>query len=245
MLAGMLTHPPDYLVLHEPNFAGGARHPDQLGILQRFGYSLDRADFDRDRKAHSWSRKRARISRLYAPLVDQLAGWGVKEVSYKHQRDNLDLLQPRRVVVLVRDLRDVALSYLDLKAKLDAQGIKSALTPRHLVRNASILLDLSRKRTDTLTVVRYEDMVADSRVVLDLTRWLDWRAPGEGSDLLALMGRSDETSKHAQSLSARSVRRHQHETDPAKLAFAEQIARRCRGYQENFGYGSPQRNAAR
>lgn len=213
MLCNAMTVPARAVVLYEPFTVGftGARLRRQVASLGC-----------RDDDVVGWARGHDR--------------WGVKEVLAEGIRGVLDL-QPGRVLLLVRDLRHVALSVLETNRRIPWD---LAIRRRRVVESARVLVDVQRSWPRGRSVLcRYEDFVASAGYREAVRRQLGWPAfDGDVSRGLATwLERPHEAGRHGGRITANSVAYRRGPLSPAERSFATELAAACAPYQELFGYG--------
>lgn len=238
LLANLLTTPPSRWVLVEPWFPMGASSPHLLQQMRRFGFEVADADWQRDRQAATAEARRFRLARLFGERLAGLERWGIKEIRPGLHEATVELIRPARVVLQVRDLRDVALSFVEKFARTPTTRYDHAWA-RHYIRIAAAALVRLRQRlpAERLRVVRYEQLVASPAERRALADWLDWLLDGEQDRNLDLFQRAYEIDRHGGALTETSVRRHEREPSDGDRAFADRVAGENTRYQAEFGYG--------
>ena len=234
MLANLLTRPPGRLVLIEPGLTRG--DPGARVPIQFEGF--DGADAAHDAAPREGESPESRFWRLWGPTIRGLRSWGVKEVNPAGYDDLLARYEPRRVIVLVRDVRDAALS---LAEKLDRSPVVGGQTPEwatqrlidaaHAIMRIHASLPAARVR-----VVRYEDLVRDAGERAAIESWLDWPMTGRPDRHLDRYGRAWEIDRHAGKVSDQSVSRRDRETSADAVRYADVVADRLADFQLAFGY---------
>jgi hypothetical protein len=230
MLANLLTSPPDRLVLVEPGITRGDMGDHVFQQLQMAGLPIDRRDWD------AIPDPVQRFERLVRPLI---AGknWGIKEVNTAGLADLLRLLPPRRVVLIVRDIRDIALSALEkVQLQNTPQYTYQVLTDRCIASANAIITLHQRFPEDRRYVIRYEDLTQDAAARQRLADWLDWPLTGDPGQRLDLYSRSYEVARHGPAIGTASVGRHEGALDDRQSAFLSAIAKPLDFYQGYFDY---------
>jgi hypothetical protein len=234
MICNWLTSPPDQLVFSEPLFTEVANTRLLRIQLANFGMPVTDGEWTAEDATAS-----ARFRRMVAP---RLAGkrWGVKEVLCSEHGRYIEQLVPRRVLISVRNIVDVALSFFE---KHRAQGNLHRFSDEWVVdycrREAAGLVALHRRLAGgplPHEVVRYEDFVGSDARRRDLAGFLGWRGGGATGRHLEEFDRGFEITRHGQSVCPRSRLPGERDLDAITLDMAGQIARDCAEYQRLFDY---------
>ena len=143
---------------------------------------------------------------------------------------------PEHVVLLVRDLRHVALSTYETN-----QRIPWDLDYRRqrLLASAEAVMELRRTHpSDRLTICRYEEFVANPEyreVVRQRANWptLDGDV---GRGLSTWLERPHEADRHNGSITANSVAYRRSPQGPEAERFARDVVSSCASFNEMFGY---------
>ncbi|MDX9911775.1 MAG: sulfotransferase [Phycisphaerales bacterium] len=235
MLANLLTAPPERLVLVEPGLTRGdpgAHLPMQFEEFPDCPspeHMLRRGD--ESSEAHFW--------RVWGPIICGLRSWGVKEVNPLGYDDLLAKYQPRRVIVLVRDIRDAALSLAEkhTRSPIPGKGMDWA-TQRLIDASHALLRVRSAVPSDRVRVVRYEDFVRDPAERAALESWLDWPLAGRPDRHMESFGRAWEIERHAGQVSDRSVDRRSREPSEDARRYASEVVEQLAEFQRTFGYSA-------
>lgn len=235
MLANLLTELPRAYVFREPRIGLGKLRvrPDVANSFSGFGVDLiavKKAMRDLPRE-EALERFAAFIEEL-SPHVEQL---GIKEITHDGHEDLSRLFPEMRVVVTVRDVRDIYLSLYHRRKEL--------LTRGKLWFETQTLLPYLREQSDALfrlmshhdhLVVRYEDLCRDSSLLDQVRAFVDSPVAGLGS-LEAGADRRD-LSKHGAAIDATRVGLFQHETDDVARHNATYLFEEMEDYNARFGY---------
>lgn len=246
MLCDLLTKPGQSLILNEPMLSVQWRGTDGrevklTNVVKRFDFTEQTAAGigDPSLPPSRWFRERLR------PQLERLQLWGIKEVLLEQAAPLIKEIQPDKLVLCVRDLRDVYLSSLDLIGRsLLAFSGGSAL------RDEAWATERLRADVETLTglfqrdhlLVRYEAFVGRPEKQDKLRRQLGLPAFGGGGITLHEGGieRGWEADKHGGAITGRSLDRHKKETDGFALAIANAVAAEHRDFLAERGYDAPE-----
>ncbi len=248
LLADLLSVPGRSVIISEPNIHGSNWSPSTIERIQAL---LIGAGLDVPAKAPRREDVGNFANYFASTLYPQIAGlelWGVKYVDLVAWWVLFENYPPRRVLLSVRDLRDVAVSSLDRIARLNL-----AFSDRKRMRDeawvtASLghnIYELLRLRARADRVVRYEDFTADAALrseIADLVGLGDL-AGGRANIDAARRRRRWELAKHGDAITTASVARHLNEPPGPVRAIVERIWRLYPEYSETFGYDVPASDA--
>jgi hypothetical protein len=234
MVCNWLTLPPDQLVFVEPSFLD-VRNTRLLRIqLTNFGMAPSAGEWDlQDPSATT------RFERL---MVPRLAGkrWGLKEVLCSEHRSVIDRLAPRRVLISVRNIFDVALSFFEKhRAQDNLHRFNDDWVSDYCLRESAGLLALQRRlrsQSVPFAVIRYEDFARSEAARKDLSAFLGWRGGGATDLHLDHFDRSFEVERHGGAVSPRLRGWAERNLGRAELNLAHSIEENCSEYQGAFGY---------
>lgn len=202
MLANWLTTPPTHFVLHEPNLKRERRTRLTVMQLEAWGLSLDEV---------------------------QARQWGVKEVEADKSAAFLERWQAERVILCVRDIREVALSLFEKHRRQgNLDTYPDSWASEYSVREAAGLVALAARLEQDgpeWRIARYEDFARSEAERAAIAAFVGW--PG-GGDERALLERIDRGFEGGQ-----RSRRH---LGAAETALADAVAEQCGAYQRRFGY---------
>jgi len=235
LLCNWLTHAPEWIVFMEPFFL----RPGNCRLLRIQLEQIGMPVTDEDWAARRDEDARARFARLMAP---RLAGrrWALKEVLAEEHRRVIEQLRPRKLVICVRDIADVALSFFEkhrLQNNLDRFSDEWVVD--YCLRESAALVRLHQDALEQglpCHVVRYEDFTRDGECRSMLESFTGWSGGGDVAASLDRYGRSFEVKRHGQAISARILRRDERLVEDGHRRLAESVSRRCRDYQDMFGY---------
>lgn len=234
MLCNWLSSPPQHIVFLEPFFLR-AMNSRLLRIqLRDFGMPVSDEDWaQRDEAAPD------RFGRL---MCHRLLGrnWALKEVLCKEHVRILDALKPGKVLITVRDIGDVALSFFE---KHRTQGNLDRFSDDWVVRycleeSKGILeyqLSLVKKGVPN-RVVRYEDVTNSPAELASVEAFVGWPGGGSTSKHFVEFDRSFEVERHGTSISDRTRSRSDRNLGYDQVRLSETIAEQCADYQRAFGY---------
>lgn len=227
--------------LHVPWSGGTAKQV--VTQLREFGFDLDPGLAERSR----WPSFRAFFDQHVLPLVSGLEMWGVKQVDFAQWRWFMDTYQPRKLILISRDVRDVALSAHDLLAR---GKFASPITRRRRAEDW-ILGRLLASTQDMLAMtklphlaVRYEDLCRDPSKLDEVAAYVGLEKLSDERLVLAsgqAPSRKYEQEKHGSGISGASIARWAHEPEGPALALARYVWNRCPEFSEHFGYDAPSR----
>lgn len=228
LLCDLMTVPGKRFCIVEPWFVLGVRG-DSLAEQFERNAGLPKERFEAETRHRSHARFVERYRSVLAPSLSRLERWGVKEVRPELHQPTIDTINPRRIVVLVRDISSIISS---LQIKNSRNGIsneQSLAWIQNYIPSAAQTLSALADRSDTL-VVRYEDIIGSPDARASLASSIDWPLDGTPNASFDIFGRQAEASSHAGSISSRS-------TEALKLPEPlSQLAAACGDYQRRFGY---------
>jgi hypothetical protein len=233
-IANWFTVPPRQIVLIEPFFFA-LQNPHMLRVqLENLGLGADDAEWTL--VDDNW---RERFLRLFAP---RLAGrrWAFKEVLAVEHARVLEDFAPPRVIVTVRDIRDIAASFFEKhRIQGNQHRFNQAWVLDYCQRESREIVALCNRlaREDTAwRVMRYEDFVQSADERKKLADFVGWSAGGDVARHLGRLGREFETDRHGNGINARSRQWLERELQSGEHELAERIAAECAAYQAFFGY---------
>jgi hypothetical protein len=226
LMCDLLSKPGHSLVLNEPMLGTPWRGTDfrekkLTSVVKRFGFDDNALVGIGDKAVPTidWFRQRLR------PELDKLALWGIKEVILEQAEFLLEEVQPQKLILCARDLRDVYLSALDLITKglliFDGGGpLRDEAWAVERIRTDVATMGTLAKR-DHLRV-RYETFVNSPDEQAALMKDLGLPSFGGGGTTYRDSGaiRSWEADKHKGEITGQSVSRHSNERD----GFAHTVA---------------------
>lgn len=234
MLCNWLSRAPRQLMFVEPFFLAPA-NPRLLRIqLADFGMPASDAEWaPRDESGPE------RFCRIMGP---RLAGkhWGFKEVLVDEHERALDAFAPRGVIVTVRNLRDVALSFFEkhrLQNNLDR--FDDGWVVDYCAReSAGMLRFVQRLRDDGVLhrIVRYEDFIRSESERSAVARFVGWETGGRTDAHLERFDRGFEAERHGSRITPRLRSGADRALGPEQRELAARVSAQSAEYQREFDY---------
>lgn len=230
-LANMLTTPPKRWVLTEPWFINGAMSKTIRGRWSEFGW----ADNDKDWWLPAAQRTNEHFAQRYSdflvPHLAKLDAWGVKEVRGDFHAPTIATIRPVKIIVLVRDIRDVIRSLLEKQIRQGSEATHGRPWIEQYISTASVsLVTIASANADNVKVVKFEEIMNNPAAERNLAEWLNWPLDGDPSAGLIEHGRGYEIKRRT-------------EGEPRVLpvdaaTVIEEIAavHSAAAYQRHFGY---------
>lgn len=239
LIANWLTEPPERIVLIEP-FLFALRNPDMVRAqFDGLDMPVSDADWDGPEPGTPDTDWQERFRRIFLP---RLSGrqWALKEVlNLEHERV-IETFAPPRVIVTVRDIRDVATSFIE---KHRIQNIEQRFDHRwvrdYCLRETAQIVALCRSLSNRGTAwrsVRYEDFIASQQEREDVAGFVGWPGGGDVARHYDRLRRGFEVERNGSGINARARRREERDLTAADLALVDQIADGCADFQSFFGY---------
>jgi hypothetical protein len=186
------------------------------------------------------------FSEKVEPALAGLNLWGLKEVMLRDWRALIAHHDFDHLLVLVRDLRDIALSAVDL-----VRGAGLAFPGGRRIRDEAWLVtrlahdthEIAQLTLQPHRLIRYEDLTTKEAARKDLARNLGLPSLGEtsASRTTTTRGRRRrEVEKHGDAPSDATVARHTHEPVGPARALADYVWRLAPAYSECFDYEVPE-----
>ena len=232
LLADRLTCRPHSLVLTEPNCHLNDWGKHTLEQLKAFGIEIDERLWD----PAQWKDMEHFFCEHIQPRLAQIPFWGVKLAHFEGWARFLDTYRPTHLVLSVRDIRDVALSCLELERRRPpGKGHDHRWVEDRILHDAKELVEMSRREHIR---VRYEDLCTDQALLPDLAEKLGLPKLGEAGFAIDFFpDRAYEKQRHGNAgVSSKSVQRYLTEGHGDDLAFAQRVWARCRDYCRQFEY---------
>ena len=180
------------------------------------------------------------------PQLERLDLWGMKMVDFHDWQKLVERHPPRRMVLMTRDLRDTALSALDLigRSWVAFPGGRQLRDEAWvMMRLAHDTHEMSRLARLPHLHLRYEEFTTDPDLQERLRSYAG--LPALGQDRFNLDGESErrvgwEKAKHRGAISAASVGRFAREPEGPVRAMTERVWRMLPAYATRFGHELPE-----
>ena len=233
-LCNWLCRPPEQLVFNEPFFLR-TTNPRLLRIQL--------ADFGMPAGEQEWAQEDASgLERFRRLMTARLRGrrWAMKEVLCEEHARVVAAFAPPRVIITVRNIVDVALSFFEKhRVQNNLDRFSDEWVRDYCVREAGGILNLREQLEGAGTptrVARYEDFTRSANDRAAIAGFVGWQ-PGEVTDRhLESFDRGFEVERHGTSFSGHLRARSQRPLDQLHERLADQIGEECQAYQASFGY---------
>lgn len=234
MLCNWLTRPPRQLVFIEPFFMRTS-NPRLLRIqLAHFGMPASDCEWTREDQTAA-----ARFQRLMGARLEQRR-WAFKEVLCEEHFRVLDAFAPPRVVITVRDIADVALSFFEKhRLQQNLHRFDDQWVVDYCLREGSGILDFIDRLQDRkipFLILRYEDFTRSEQARRDAAAFVGWEGGGAIDTHLREFDREFEVHRHGSTISGSLRHRTGRELDKEAFDLADSIAQRLGSYQAAFRY---------
>lgn len=243
LVTDMLSQRGRSLILSEPNIMG-MWSPHTVERIHRLALNNGLDPGPEPPRREQWPAYRDYFDAVLAPQLRRLPLWGVKYVDLVDWRPTFERYPPRRLILTVRDLRDVVISAID---RIGHLGL--AFYGRRYMRDEAWVManiafnvhELMALKERPHLLARYEDVAADPDLRQRIAEYAGLERPVETRENLAADGfaRRWELSKHGPGVSTRSVGRFASEPPGPVKALAERVWRLLPEYSEAFGYEMP------
>jgi len=161
---------------------------------------------------------------------------GLKEIRSHHVKNAIRRFDPKRIVLITRDLRAALASYNERHEKRAETLPRSRrrFPAKLFLRTAPLMLRLLESERDRVIVTQYERFVSEESERVRIADLLDWPLDGD-LGFYAATGRDSERQKHDGRISTKSLTRPL-PTDPETVSVLKPILARLAEYQRAFGY---------
>lgn len=234
ILCNWLTRAPGQLVFNEPFFS----RPGNSRLLR-----IDLANFGMPVTEEEWQwRLEAAETRFVRLMNSRLAGkrWAFKEVLCEEHDRVLQQFRPPKVVITVRNIVDVALSFFEKhREQQNLERFGDEWVVGYCINEAAGILRFEQSLAACgvpSKVIRYEDFTREESVRRSVENFLDWSAGGDISRSLTEFGRGFEVDRHGASISPLARERSERALDQNEISLAASVGERCAEYQRRFGY---------
>lgn len=232
MLANLLSCPPNRWILVEP----GLHHPrPSSGLPIQISRFLAASGADPAGRAAATLTSRRQILDQLADCLPRLEAWGIKEVGPEHDTA-ITALRPRKTVILVRDVRDVLLSFLEHQNRLLGCHWAHLSHLEYLSDCCTALAALCERDDPNTRICRYEDLVSSPNERNALADWLSWPLDGDIDRNLDLYYREYEIARHCGEVSINSVGRYSREQPSINATLVRQLGMLYDDFNGKFGY---------
>lgn len=235
MLANWLSSPPDRIVFVEPSILTLPNTRLLRIQLENLGLGPDDEEWNFEDESAA-----ARFERLLAP---RLTGrrWALKEVLFAEHASAIDQLQPSRILISVRDMFDVALSFFEKhRFQNNLSRFSDAWVFDYCAREAAGLLSLRSdlaQRSIPFKIVRYEDFTQSEGARNSIAAFVGWPGGGPTDAHLEAFDRGFEVERHGSGISSKIRHAGDRTVESDLHTLAQAIAEQCAEYQAAFGYG--------
>lgn len=243
LLSDLLTIRGECLILSEPNIMG-RWSPTVVERMHRLAVNFGLDPGPAPPQAKDWPSYRAYFDKVMLPQLERLPRWGAKYVDIVDWRPTIKRYRPKRLILTVRDIRDVTISSIDRIARL-----KLAFYGRRFLRDEAWVLshlvftvhELMALREIPHLLLRYEDMASDPTMRQKVADYVGFKQLSERRENLEAggMARQWELAKHGEGISTKSIGRYREEPAGPVKALAERVWRLVPEYSEIFGYEVP------
>jgi hypothetical protein len=244
LVADMLTVRGKSLVISEPNLLG-LWNDGQIrrthAIAAEFGL-----DIPAPPPPGKYKRNDEYFKASILPALGTLDWWGIKYVDLHGLESVFKLYPPKQLILCVRDIRDVALSAIELVERMTL-GFDDHKHMRDeawvFSRLAYTVHEMMALRRHPHLAVRYEDLVTRPDAFREeLRSYMQMDALGDERINLKIEDPSRfkwETEKHADGITTRSLGRFEQEPDGPARRLAERLWRLFPEYSLAFDYDVP------
>ena len=234
MICNWLTHAPEQLVFIEPSF-----HEAENTRLLR----IQLANFGMPVGDEEWAARNESARERFARLMSRrLSGrrWALKEVLCAQHLDVIERMTPKRIVISVRNIHEVALSFFEKHRKQDnLDRFSDDWVADYCKREAHGLVqlrDMLMQRQIAHHIIRYEDFTRGNSYREDLSSFVEWRGGGNVSAHFDDFDRTFEIERHGHSVSPYVLNNGDRLLEHNIIELAHTIEEQCNDYQLAFGY---------
>ena len=234
MLCNILTREPDQIMFIEPKF----HTPPYRNILKpqlaQYGMEFDESEMAAVQDLPPDQMLETLLGAHLRPIK-----WGFKEVQCSEHRRVVDLFAPVHILVNVRHIFNIALSFFEKHRRQGNQDrFPLSWVRDYCLRETQGLVGFCQdlaKQGIAYQVVRYEDFITDPQERKALGDHLGWRYGGNANRFLNDLNRGFEARRHAAggyretSLADRGL-------SVLEIRYAREIEEQCAQYQAFFGY---------
>ena len=242
ILNDMLSVKGKSLILNEPHIHLGFESLNIVIVqLKKFGFDISIDNMASHAKQYSTARQFFDAEIL--PLVSGLDIWGAKITDLSDWEGFMSIYKPRRLILCVRDIRDVVISLFDLALRLNRLTVDEYWIESKVVTSCQAILMMARKYPHLL--VRYEDICSDACALERSAKYIGLdKHSNEIWYQNVIPFRQFEFEKHGTEISKKSLFRYRSEPPGPVLELAKRVWRKCPQYSETFGYEAPRTEVA-
>jgi Sulfotransferase family len=235
MLANLLSDPPKAYVFREPRFGLAEIRTPRENAKFFAPHGLDLIGTKRSLRKMERGAALARIAEFVEQCSAHFEQIGIKEITHTGWEDVSRLFPEMRVVVTVRDPRDIYLSLYHRRKELLQRG--------KLWFETQTLLPYLREQTDAIfglmarhshLVARYEDVCADESWIARIREFV--ASPVTGTGMLRAGADRGDLAKHGTTIDSTRVGLFRRETDEIARHNAMYLFEELADFAERFGY---------
>ena len=234
LLCDLYSHYPSRWLMSEPWIVRGAYGVALRQRASTLGFDIP----DKD-----WYAKIAgeapldRFWRVYGEIVGSLEFFGAKEVRCEFHEEYYRLMHPRKVLILVRDIRDVIISLIEKAEIENKEGYDLAFVSQYLRDNCRGLIEFYNAVTGgEVEVLKYEEFSTSEERRKQIDRFIGHgrieSIPETGSNVSI---RPWEIERHGLTVSDKSVNRYRRESNINWVDFYNEIAD-CKHFNEFYEF---------
>ncbi len=218
-IAQLLTIPHQRIILDEPAIFGQEWARNLQEQLQQNGIVIA----DRDWARNNYLTFQEFFDVQILPRLAELSAWGTRTTRFDGWQESLDTYPPEKLVLCVRDMRDVVLSHVDIALRLGIP-IDGAFIEHRTLTSAAALMEM---QSLPHCLIRYEDLAVAG----------GFQHLAEKLEI--------EISEAAQRIPSSSgpAYRYQQEHRPELVEFVNRIWRQTGDYCQLFGYELPEESS--
>jgi hypothetical protein len=234
MLCNWLATPPERLVFLEPFFLRSMNSRLLRIQLRDFGMAISDDEWD--------ERDETAAERFGRVMGDRLKGrrWAFKEVLCGEHLKVIDRLRPARVLITVRNIADVALSFFEKhRTQSNLDPFSDDWVVDYCLRETAGILEFRNKLEASqipYRSVRYEDVTKSADERVSVAGFVGWSGGGKTTSHLAEFDRAFEIERHGVSISDKLRTSDDRNLCYDEIRLSELISSRCSNYQGTFGY---------
>ena len=243
LVTDMLSQRGRSLILSEPNILG-MWSPNTVERIHKLALNNGLDPGAEMPTPEQWPRYQNYFDAVLLPQLARLPLWGVKYVDLTDWRLTFERYPPRRMILTVRDLRDVVISAIDRigHLRLAFYGRRHMRDEAWVMANIAYNVhELMALRQRPHLLARYEDVVKDPGLRQRIVEYAGLDSAAGTRENLEAAGfvRQWEMNKHGGAVTTKSVGRYASEPPGPVKALAERVWRLLPEYSEAFGFEVP------